>query len=283
MSLSCDRERSYIVEQNLKRKDQTISDGTMVFARKTDDLEKFRWMGGNREIRPSWVNELKKSIMKNGYLKSQPIVVNEYYEVVDGQHRLEACRQLGCPIYYTVEIGATLKDCQALNQGAKRWKMDDYILSYAVDHPDYARLIDIYNPKSSWGFNLILMICRFAGARGWGNEQIKTGRLVLSEFTADRAKWVYDFIDEHTEDIQNIKGRRDKFAEAIAFSLLNTDCAADRMGKLLRERLYLVGVIGDVDTAIAAVEKLYNYRLRNGFVDICGIWKNWKYYSKRAK
>lgn len=62
----------------------------------------------NRSINARRVAKKKESIEQ--IQLQQPIIVNKRYEVVDGQHRFEALKELGLPVYYIV---------------SKNWKTDD--------------------------------------------------------------------------------------------------------------------------------------------------------------
>ena len=55
----------------------------------TCDLGIFKILEGNRNINLGHVERLVKSIQENGFLK-MPIIVNDDFEVIDGQHRLMA-------------------------------------------------------------------------------------------------------------------------------------------------------------------------------------------------
>ena len=66
---------------------------------------KFTLFDDNRDINDSHVEELTKSMKKSGQL--MPVIVNEDMEVMDGQHRVKACEQLGIPVAYVINIGGT--------------------------------------------------------------------------------------------------------------------------------------------------------------------------------
>ena len=66
----------------------------------TTDYDIFKQLLGNREINYNHVRRLIKS-MQEEYL-IVPIQVNEKMEVIDGQHRIAACKELGFPIYYMI-------------------------------------------------------------------------------------------------------------------------------------------------------------------------------------
>jgi len=92
---------------------------------KTFDYGKFKLVKGNRKVKTFQVNRLKAS-----YQKGQipvPLIVNQSYEIIDGQHRLEAIRQLEFPVAYTIIEGLGIKDIQILNTQQKNWSMDDHL------------------------------------------------------------------------------------------------------------------------------------------------------------
>jgi len=57
--------------------------------------------------------------------------VNEKYEVLDGQHRLEAAKSLGLDIYYFLKNNGSYKDIIDFNQHKKNWKSEDYLKLFA--------------------------------------------------------------------------------------------------------------------------------------------------------
>ena len=97
---------------------------------RTTDYSKFKRLDGNRKIPSSRVSKIVNSIKKVGYILS-PILVNEKYEVIDGQGRLEALKQLGMPVDYIISCGIGIEECVAMNIYQTNWTMTDYIESYA--------------------------------------------------------------------------------------------------------------------------------------------------------
>ena len=105
----------------------------------TTDYEVFKELLGNRDIDESHVKKLIKS-MREEYLEI-PIQVNQRMEVIDGQHRLAACKELGLPIYYTVSKGAGLEETQRQNALSKKWTMIDVLESFCKrDFDDYIKV-----------------------------------------------------------------------------------------------------------------------------------------------
>lgn len=99
--------------------------------RSTKNYDMFSGMEGNRYIRRTHVDRLVKSIKENNLLSSNPIIVNDSLEVVDGQHRLEAARKLGSEVYYIVMRDLDLDDVRLLNTTSRNWTLEDYLESHA--------------------------------------------------------------------------------------------------------------------------------------------------------
>lgn len=101
----------------------------------TSYLEQFKHLDNNREIKLR-AEKVKKSIEKHGWI-NQPILCNEKMEVVDGQARLQACKELGISISYIVIEGLGINECRVLNSINSNWNINDYIDSYAETSTDY--------------------------------------------------------------------------------------------------------------------------------------------------
>jgi len=96
---------------------------------KTTDYSMFRYIKGNRKIDAINVKRLTESIKKN-YLPTT-IIVNEFLEIIDGQHRLEVCKNLGLEVTFKIIPGLRLKDVHMYNSNQKTWSKLDYAISYA--------------------------------------------------------------------------------------------------------------------------------------------------------
>lgn len=105
----------------------------------------FSHFEGNRVINQHHVNKLKTSLQEHGYLKAYPIIVDEELRIIDGQHRFEACKQLGLPIHFVVQKNAKEDLLVNLNILQKKWTTNDYVAYYALQkqNPHYIRLIKL--------------------------------------------------------------------------------------------------------------------------------------------
>jgi len=84
--------------------------------RKTTNYEIFTFREDNREkIDKKHLARLVESIKSRNLLELRPIMVNEKLEIVDGQHRLLAAKQLGYEIYYQKEENLDCADIVRMN------------------------------------------------------------------------------------------------------------------------------------------------------------------------
>ena len=104
----------------------------------TTDYSVFKSLNGNRNVNKLHVRRLRESF-KNAYLLS-PIIVNENYEIIDGQHRYAAAKELHKPINYIVCTEYGLKEVQILNTNMKNWGKMDYLAAYCdLGYPEYLK------------------------------------------------------------------------------------------------------------------------------------------------
>jgi hypothetical protein len=97
----------------------------------TRNYSQFKIMSDNREINLLHVQRLINSF--NDLHLVSPIIVNEKLEVIDGQHRLQASKETGKPVYYIILRGYGIKEVQVLNTNQKNWTKMDYLETYASE------------------------------------------------------------------------------------------------------------------------------------------------------
>jgi len=104
----------------------------------TTDYFLFKTIDGNRNKNLLHINRLKKS-MAETYLFTV-IIVNEKYEIIDGQHRFDVIQELKLPLNYIVCKGYGLNEVHILNQNSKTWTSDDYLDGYCkLGYEDYLK------------------------------------------------------------------------------------------------------------------------------------------------
>lgn len=94
----------------------------------TTDYFLFKPIDGNRNKNLLHINRLKKSMSEN-YLFTI-IIVNEKYEIIDGQHRFDVIQELKLPLNYVICKGYGLNEVHILNANSRTWNSDDYLEGY---------------------------------------------------------------------------------------------------------------------------------------------------------
>ncbi len=93
----------------------------------TSKYHLFSLLDANRPVNEGHVQKLVQQIQQNNLLHIRPIDVTPELEVIDGQHRLAAAKELGLPIYYRITEQLTEADIASLNTANKNWLGTDYL------------------------------------------------------------------------------------------------------------------------------------------------------------
>lgn len=111
----------------------------------TKDYSAFKGIKGNRTVRPAHVKKLITAIQADPEaIKYNPILINEKWEVIDGQHRLEAIKALELEVFYVQVEGLTLTNVQKINSIAKQWQPIDYAKAFAkLGNKNYAHYVEV--------------------------------------------------------------------------------------------------------------------------------------------
>lgn len=132
----------------------------------TSDYSIFKIMKDNRAIHEQHVMRLVESFKDNHLIC--PIIVNEKYEVIDGQHRLEASRITGKPVHYMVVPGYGIHEVKVLNANQKNWTKLDFLKAFAEQgKPAYVALQKFMDDFPDYGIQSAerLVSLRSSGSR----------------------------------------------------------------------------------------------------------------------
>lgn len=107
----------------------------------TTDYKKFKSIEGNRQKNLLHLKRLRESIKSQ--LLFTVIIVNEKFEIIDGQHRFDIFAELSLPVNYIICEGYKLNEVHILNQNSKTWNADDFMNGYCdLGYPDYIQYRD---------------------------------------------------------------------------------------------------------------------------------------------
>lgn len=118
-----------------------------VIVQKTFDYKLFKLLDQNRDVNPLHVRALERSMTIKAI--DQPIIVNQHFEIIDGQHRFQARMNLGLHIPFIVIPGATIEDVKILNATNRTWSKMDYLEAYIKEGKEpyivLKKFMDDYN------------------------------------------------------------------------------------------------------------------------------------------
>lgn len=238
------------------------------------DYEMFKIIQGNRFVDPKRVYDLKTSIEENGWLPS-PIMVNERYEIIDGQGRFLALKALEMPIEFVIAPNADMREVIALNTSSTRWRMMDYIDSYAdrgvIQYITLRQLLDKYMRSETLNLRSILtvinLIDKSVADGNMAERQLKKGTYSLKEETAAAAEPVLDWLSSHSALLHLISApRKPQLVRAVAFAYVRSSADKCQLDKALL-RIETEGKrIGadNLNECLDYVSDAYNKRLPSG-------------------
>lgn len=154
----------------------------------TSNYAQFKSLTNNRNISPRHVEDIKIAIEETGNLtKVVPVLVNENYQIIDGQHRFMACQELGMPVYFTMVQGLNIDHARSMNVLQRNWLVSDFAESYAnAGNINYKRYLDL----KSYGFNHSITLASTLNTtteRQNMFKRFKSGDLEISKEAFDKA------------------------------------------------------------------------------------------------
>lgn len=200
---------------------------------KTTDYGAFKKMLGNRDVKS--VAKIVRSVQTVGQV-IDPIIVNENDEVINGQNRIEAFKQLGLPIYYIRQKGLNINHCRYLNIGQTNWGTEDYIASYAAEgNESYQRLASLLNTyRKSFSIDGVVAMANPTTIAEGGPTAlyaIKPGRYELSEQEYEQAVRRLDAAEKlgYVELCKRRKFAARIFWSCVAYIYLDPDVHPDQV------------------------------------------------------
>ena len=122
----------------------------------TYDYEKFKIIAENRQIYHQHVIRIKNSMRNSFDLHLNPIIVNSKFEIVDGQHRFMAAKELKKPIFYVIDNNYKNEKIKQFNVCQKSWKLEDYFYYYdKLGNKNYTKVINL-SKELKFRINVVL-------------------------------------------------------------------------------------------------------------------------------
>ena len=219
----------------------------------TTDYHLFKPIDGNRTKNVLHLARLRKSISER-YLFTI-IVVNEKYEIIDGQHRFEIVKELGLPLNYVICKNYGLPEVHILNQNAKTWNSTDYLSGFCklgiTDYIEFEKFIKANDLPFQIG---LLLLSGGDSTRHF--ELFKSGNFKILDL---------DFAEKTVQKLHIIgkyyEGYKRRWFVYALIKLLNKDNFefTEFLQKLKLQPTALQDCI-NVHQYVELIEEIYNYR-----------------------
>jgi hypothetical protein len=225
----------------------------------SSNYDAFAFIETNRDTMKGHINNLKKAFEEHGNLtKVQPIVVNENLEVIDGQNRLIAAKELHEPVYYRVVPGLTIHDARSMNILHNKWEVLDYAKSYAVSgNQHYQVYLQI---REEYGFSHKVLLLYLSGNANHGPiyKQFREGDFQVYDIAQSR-----NLLDKLSEVWQLLPFRNYGMAEALLRAFKAEGYDQKRMIQRLIVNVDKLRPFVAAKDNIRQLEDLYNTGLRD--------------------
>ena len=234
----------------------------------TENYDMFKLVKGNRRINKANYAKLVKS-MKEEQLVI-PIVVNEKYEIIDGQHRYMASKDLEKPIYYFMVRGYGLEQVKRANIASSNWKKENYLEMFVAEQNHvYKEFEEI---KDRYDLNIINLLKIFAVAQ---DKQVARLGYEFEEgkFTMEGKRQVLDFLAA-LEDFNFFKFyKTNNFMTAFTRLYFKTEYEHEKMkSKLINHKATLEKRSTADEYLVLLCNRIYSF----------GATKNPIYYSSES-
>lgn len=241
----------------MKTSNHIQKDTTVNTVQVTSDYTKFQTKQGNRELNYLHLKRLISSVKENDLLYANPILVNDKFEIIDGQHRFNVCKELKKPIYYIMVKGLGLNEIQILNANSKNWKMEDYVDGYcSMGMQEYCEFKK-YVETTDLGISLLLAL--LCGSDNSDNtSDLKNGKLKLTH--KNRALVILQWLNDWSQYYDGCKRRSFVLSLVKLYSIkgYNHD---KMMQKIKYQSAKLVDSL-NTKTYLALLEEIYNFKER---------------------
>jgi len=157
----------------------------------SDDYSIFRYKEENREIK---VNaKLSASIEESGQI--YPILIDNKFYVIDGQHRLEICKNLNIPVEFIIrEVDVDTSLIIDINVSQKSWDTIDYIKSYASSGKEsYKTILIKSNIYSFLNTTTIIEALKYASPTV-AVKDIKSGEYLINSKDLKKAEFLFAYL-----------------------------------------------------------------------------------------
>lgn len=229
--------------------------------KRTRNYDMFSLKKENREVNYNKVNRLKSKLLEDGR-QIMPIICNKQMEIMDGQHRFEALKELNWEIMYYIDEAVTSLDLISINNTQKNWGLNDYIHYHAaLGNETYIKIERLLKEYDGIPLRVILVAIAKTTVK---EHSIKDGLLKYDDIEFKKAEGAIRFVKDL---MMNIKFKVTSpgifyFLVIKAYYLNGID--RDKLFNSIVTR-YGTENYGNSEQCAIAIEHWYNHRMRGNY------------------
>ena len=225
---------------------------------RTNDYSLFSKLDGNRDVNKAHLNRLKASIKEESLCV--PIIVNEKYQIIDGQHRFSCWENLMLPVYYIVVEGYQLKEVQRLNTNTMNWKLMDYANSFCdLGNTHYCKYKEFKSKYNLGDYESIAMLQGNVRGSGKNFERFRNGSFQVNHWRkackeAEQINKISEFYDGY---------KRRAFVFAMIHLLNHDNCDFSQLLRKIKLKRSEMFDCTNTEQYLILLQKIYNHGQSN--------------------
>lgn len=240
----------------------------------TTDYGMFKVVPGNRDINERAVEKLASDIKLKGQINA--VMVTPDYYVIDGQHRIFACKKLRRPVKFVVTPTNGLSDLDYImsaNTLSKNWGWKNYLSMYCVMGKDsyinYKKLID----RFSFDHTAMLAVVLFHYSDTTKRSDFNDGTLKIRDINAviKRLENIEEYWRLISRAYANMPGKTKSKPPAklvLAIVKIMKHEMFDHETMIMKLKNDVSGFVGinSIDGFLSELIKIYNLRNRTNII-----------------
>lgn len=233
----------------------------------TTDYSKFKFLPQNRSISRASVDRFKEILPICNLLPINPILCDKDFNVIDGQHRLTACKELGIPVHYYIKNDAKHSDIRDLNSAGAHWTRKDFVHYYAtLNQEPYPTILKV---QEKYGIPLQLAISLVNDSKkNIRRKHFEAGKLKMVnsmekiEEIMDNVITMRDWLRENLPQVERLFIKHLRFLMGLIFCYNHEDIDKEKLTQKLKQYCARIHTCGSVSEYIKMLVNIYNINNR---------------------
>lgn len=226
-----------------------------------ENYDIFHRLPDNRDVFGRRLNQLIASISTKYILN--PVIVNEKFEIIDGQGRFEALKTLGKPIHYIIVPGVGSDECRMMNKYNTKWTQLDFAKSFAkAGLQSYANLLKACElSKLTVGKAMRLANHGMKAKRSDVESAFERGELKFTQEDIQKVINTKELADEISEALQYTGRTNDAFLTGVKIISETEGYKHSRMLSNCKKQRASYQQMSRLSDQLIEFERIYNYNL----------------------